>query len=262
VGARAIDSELKRSGDDYVLLDVTHLPAEFIRSRFPAIYERCLELGIDITRRPIPVVPAAHYSCGGVLTDLDARTGIDRLYAIGEVACTGVHGANRLASNSLLEALVFADHAARDTRRLLEERGTARTEQDLSRWALVNPPERRASEVSPEWVAHLRLLLKTLMWSHVGIVRTDRRLRQAHREVMILQAAVEALYAQTGITTDLLELRNIALVGRLIIECALQRRESRGLHYNSDYPERDDANWLRDTVLDPRADRIPAGAGR
>ena len=243
--ARAIDSELKRTGDDFVHLDVTHLDAAFVRDRFPNIYERCLALGLDIAKEPIPIVPAAHYSCGGVLTDLEARTSLHRLYAVGEVACTGVHGANRLASNSLLEALVFADHAATDTQALLERDGVA-----ASVPADVAPGAgRQAADVSPEFVAQLFLLVKTLMWSHVGIVRTDRRLKQAHRELDILRNAVENLIASSRITPELLELRNVTQVGWLIIECALRRKESRGLHYNTDHPDRDDERWLLDTVI-------------
>ncbi len=251
--ARAIDSELKRTGDDYVLLDVTHLEADFIRNRFPHIHQSCLELGLDITQQPIPIVPAAHYSCGGVLTDLEARTSLHRLYAVGEVACTGVHGANRLASNSLLEALVFADHAAADTRDLLEREGPAGPPADPAAWVEANDPTRKATEVSPEFAAQLGLLVRTLMWSHVGIVRSDRRLKQAARELDLLLHAVETLYHSSAVTVELLELRNITQVGRLIIDCAVHRKESRGLHYNVDYPERNDAEWLVDTVLAPRA---------
>lgn len=247
--ARAIDDELKRTGDDYVHLDVTHLEPAFIRDRFPHIYTRCLELGLDITREPIPIVPAAHYSCGGVLTDLEARTSLRRLYAVGEVACTGVHGANRLASNSLLEALVFADHAAVDTRRLLAEEGPAAPPEDLKPWTQANDPSRQAAEVSPEFVAQLRLLVQTLMWAHVGIVRSDRRLKQALREVDILRTGVSSLFAASRVTPELLELRNITHVAWLIIECAIRRKESRGLHYNVDHPDRDDGAWAVDTVL-------------
>lgn len=248
--ARAIDSELKRTGDDFVLLDVTHLEPEFVRNRFPNIYQRCLELGLDITREPIPIVPAAHYSCGGVLTDLEARTSLHRLYAVGEVACTGVHGANRLASNSLLEALVFADHAAADTRDLLLREGPAGAPQDLSRWIQANDPARRANEVSPEFLSQLELLVRTLMWSHVGIVRSDHRLRQALREIDLLLHAVETLHHTSRVTLELLELRNITQVGRLIIDCALRRKESRGLHYNVDYPERREECRI-DTIIEP-----------
>ncbi len=245
VVARAIDQELKRTGDDFVYLDITHLDPASVRARFPAIYERCLRFGLDITREPIPVVPAAHYSCGGVITDLQARTSLDRLYAVGEVACTGVHGANRLASNSLLEALVFADHAARDIRRLLEREG------GLPAAGEPAAMETGRTDVSPEFLAQLRLLVQTLMWTHVGIVRSNHRLKQALREVEILDHAVRQLFAGSKVTPELLELRNITLVGWLIIRCALQRRESRGLHYNVDYPERDDVQCLHDTIPDP-----------
>jgi L-aspartate oxidase len=247
--ARAIDDELKQSGDDFVYLDVTHLPADFIRNRFPNIYERCLEFGLDITKEPIPIVPAAHYSCGGVLTDLEARTSLHRMYAVGEVACTGVHGANRLASNSLLEALVFADHAAADIHALLEREGSAGPRSGEQSATHAGDPGHQGAEVSPEFVAQLRLLVQTLMWAHVGIVRSNRRLKQALREVEILCHAVENLFATSEITLELLELRNIAQVGRMIIQCAIRRKESRGLHYNVDHPERDDGHWLQDTIL-------------
>jgi L-aspartate oxidase len=245
--ARAIDNELKKSGDDYVLLDVTHLDAAFVRDRFPNIYRRCLDLGLDITRQPIPIVPAAHYSCGGVVTDLEARSSLPGLYAIGEVACTGVHGANRLASNSLLEALVFAAHAAADIRKRPCPAGPGLESPAPERF----PAARASAEVSPEFLAHLRRLVQTLMWTHVGIVRTTRRLQQALREVAILHDAVESLFTSSRITVDLLELRNITQVARLIIECALRRHESRGLHFTLDHPERDDSRPALDTVLDP-----------
>lgn len=247
VVARAIDAELKESGDDCVYLDLTHLDAATIRHRFPNIYSRCLEYGIDITHEPIPIVPAAHYSCGGVLTDLEARTSLDRLYAVGEVACTGVHGANRLASNSLLEALVFAHRAAASTHRLLESRparpgraGAGVTSEEMARGE---------NEVSPEFPDLLTRLLQTLMWTHVGIVRSDRRLQQALREVQILSDAAESLFGSSRVTEGTLELRNVACVALLIIRSALLRKESRGLHYNLDYPDRDDERFLHDTVI-------------
>jgi L-aspartate oxidase len=244
VVARAIDAELKQSGDDCVYLDLRHLDAGEVRSRFPHIYGRCLELGLDITREPIPIVPAAHYSCGGVLTDLEARTTLRRLYAVGEVACTGVHGANRLASNSLLEALVFAHHAAESTQRLLSE------QPPIAAQAESGPSPNAGNEVSPEFPALLKRLLQTLTWSHVGIVRSDRRLQQALREAQILHDAAASLFRTSRITEGTLELRNLAQVGLLIIRCALTRKESRGLHYNVDHPSRDDANWVRDTILE------------
>jgi L-aspartate oxidase len=249
VVARAIDNELKRTGDDYVLLDVTHLEGDFIRDRFPTIYQRCLELGLDITKEPIPIVPAAHYSCGGVMTDLEARTSLQGLYAVGEVACTGVHGANRLASNSLLEALVFADHAAADIHDLFERSGATGPPADLEKWTSANQLARQSNEVSPEFVAQMRLLVQTLMWTHVGIVRSNRRLKQALREVDILRLAVENLFVSSRVTPELLELRSIIQVAWLIITCALQRKESRGLNYNVDYPERDESRPPQDTVL-------------
>jgi L-aspartate oxidase len=249
--ARAIDAELKRSGDEFVYLDLSHLPPETIRERFPHIYARCLEFGLDITRQPIPIVPAAHYSCGGVVTDLEARTTLGRLFAVGEVACTGVHGANRLASNSLLEALVFADHAAARTRELLAQGEKAHL--DLATAAAecgpANDPRRQANEVSPEFLQHMKLLVQTLMGTHVGIVRSNHRLSQALRELRILESAVETLYQSSRISEGLLELRNLVTVGKLIVESALIRHESRGLHYNVDYTERSDAEWLRDTLL-------------
>jgi L-aspartate oxidase len=248
VVARAIDAELKRSGDEFVYLDLTHLPAEQIQERFPNIYSRCLEHGIDITREPIPIVPAAHYSCGGVVTDLEARTRLPRLFAVGEVACSGVHGANRLASNSLLEALVFADHAAARTEELLSTEAAVPLPA-LGDCSPANDPRRRANDVSPEFVQHMKLLVQTLMWTHVGIVRSNHRLSQALRELRILESAVETLFESSRTSEELLELRNLVTVGKLIVESALIRRESRGLHYNIDYPQRDDQDWLRDTLL-------------
>ncbi len=247
VVARAIDAEMKASGDDFVTLDLTHLDAEHIRARFPHVHQQCLCLGLDITREPIPIVPAAHYSCGGVLTDLGARTTLDRLFAVGEVACTGVHGANRLASNSLLEALVFADHAAQHTVALLA--GDAEPGPGPDGAVPENEPQRRGREVSPEFPGQLKALVQTLMWSHVGIVRSDRRLAQALREVSLLRGAVETLYGTSQVTPELLELRNITQVAQLIIESALQRKESRGLHSNTDHPDRDDAEWARHPVV-------------
>jgi L-aspartate oxidase len=249
VVARAIDAELKRSGDEFVYLDLTHLPPEEIRDRFPNIYARCLEYGLDISHEPIPIVPAAHYSCGGVVTDLEARTGLTGLFAVGEVACTGVHGANRLASNSLLEALVFADHAAQQTEALLNSGDAAQASLSAVDCGPANDPRRQANEVSPEFLQHMRLLVQTLMWTHVGIVRSNHRLSQALRELRILESAVETLYQSSRVSEGLLELRNLVTVGKLIVESALIRKESRGLHYNVDYPERDDHGWVRDTVL-------------
>jgi len=241
VVARAIDAELKKSGDECVYLDVTHLDPDQLKSRFPNIYEKCLSVGIDITKDWIPIVPAAHYSCGGVLTDLNARTSIDRLYACGEVACTGVHGANRLASNSLLEALVFAHRGAADSQRLIPD------------WPCPDlpdfPTERHTQDVSPKAVSELTERIRCAMWTYVGIVRTNERLEKARADIGDIASQVEKLYASGKLSRELLELRNLATVASLVVESALSRKESRGLHYNLDYPETDDVNWKKDTVI-------------
>jgi L-aspartate oxidase len=241
--ARAIDHELKRSGDECVYLDISHRGAAFIKERFPNIYGRCLDFGFDMTTGPVPVVPAAHYICGGVSADLSGRTSIERLYAIGETACTGLHGANRLASNSLLESLVFADRAATHAAGLVKA--------DREEMPGVPPWEARGAVESDEAVviSHNWDELRRFMWNYVGIVRSDKRLERAKRRMDILKAEINEYYWDFTITSDLLELRNIATVADLIIRSASLRKESRGLHYNIDYPERDDARFLADTVL-------------
>ncbi len=240
--ARAIDHEMKKRGIDFVYLDISHKPASFVREHFPTIYEHCLKFNIDITKEPIPVVPAAHYTCGGILTDSNARTDVPGLYAIGEVACTGLHGANRMASNSLLECLVFADRAAKDIQKALVD---APFPPPLPVW-----DESQVSDSDEEVVvSHNWDELRRFMWDYVGIVRTDKRLERAMHRVDLLKAEIAEYYGHFRVTSDLLELRNLVIVAELIVRCARQRKESRGLHYTLDYPTPDDSKPPQNTIL-------------
>ncbi len=240
--ARAIDFEMKRLGCDHVLLDISHKPADDVRRHFPTIYERCLSFGIDITTTPIPIVPAAHYTCGGIMTDLCGRTDVDGLYAVGESTYTGLHGANRMASNSLLECLVFARAAAHE---IAESTRPGTTFLPIPGWD--------ASQVTTSeedvLIAHNWDELRRLMWNYVGIVRSDARLIRAQRRVRLLRREIDEYYEKYYVNRDLIELRNLAQVAELIISSALRRKESRGLHYTLDYPNR--STSAEDTVLEP-----------
>src|SRR5690606_19944043 len=228
--ARAIDHEMKRLGVDCMYLDISHKPEDFIRQHFPMMYEKLLSLGVDLTRDPVPIVPAAHYTCGGVMVDDHGRTDVDGLYAIGEVSYTGLHGANRMASNSLLECLVYGWSAAEDiTKRMPYARPTTH----LPAWdesRVENPDE--LVVIQHNWHE-----LRLLMWDYVGIVRTTKRLERALRRIMMLQQEIDEYYANFRVSNNLLELRNLVQVAELIVRCAMMRKESRGLHYTLDYPE-------------------------
>jgi L-aspartate oxidase len=245
VVARAIDTEIKQSGDDCVYVDISHRDADFLRRRFPGIHEKCLSLGIDITRESIPVVPAAHYICGGVRTDKYGRTSIQHLYALGESACTGLHGANRLASNSLLEALVFAHNAAAD----INSRPSSDAEKISS--PEVPPLEMplNANDSEMVLIAYNWDIIRRLMWNYVGIVRKDNRLRLAQNHLAQIQREINEHYPNISLNSDLIELRNLATVAELIVHCALERLESRGLHFNIDHPQKDEERWQRDTTI-------------
>ena len=254
--ARAIDMEMKRTGDKHVLLDATHLPSESLKKKFPNIYETCLKLGVDITKQPIPVVPACHYTCGGVLVDEKAQTTIEGLFAVGEAACTGLHGANRLASNSLLEAVVFAHRAAVHALAALKTQpsglfsgsptsASSHAQASLPEWDSGHAVEiEEQIDITANWYE-----IRSLMWNYVGIVRSNRRLERAKRRIELLKTEVNTYYWNFLLTKDLIELRNLLTVAELIIDCAMARKESRGLHYTVDYPRKDDSQALRDTVI-------------
>jgi L-aspartate oxidase len=241
VVARAVDFEMKKSGADHVWLDITDKKPSFVKERFPNIFEECLRWGIDITQQPIPVVPAAHFMCGGITTNLEGRTTMPGLWAIGECASTGLHGANRLASNSLLEGLVFGHRAAQELARTLDR---SRPWPDVPEWEIGSAvPSEEAVIIAHNWDE-----LRRLMWNYVGIVRSDTRLRRAARRIALLNDEIIAYYWQYFVTRDLLELRNIATVAQLVVECASSRLESRGLHFTIDHREVDE-KFARDTVI-------------
>lgn len=240
--ARAIDREMKISGEPCVYLDIRHADAEELQDRFPKIYANCLKYGIDITKDLIPVVPASHYCCGGITVTLHGETSLKNLYAVGEVSCTGVHGANRLASNSLLEAVVFADLCAK---RILDTTVSNPIHvEEFQSWDDSN------TKIADEWVliSHNKHEIQRIMWDYVGIVRSDERLKRAMKRIKLIQDEVEHYYKRTKICTSILELRNMATVAELIIESAIQRKESRGLHFNKDYPDKN-PELAKDTIL-------------
>ncbi len=238
--ARAIDFEMKKRGLDCVYLDISHKGEEFIREHFPNIHARCLELGVDITREPIPVVPAAHYTCGGIVCDLNGRTDVEGLYVAGEASCTGLHGANRLASNSLLECLVFSEAAVDD---MLAQ--PVKEIPPLPQW-----DDSRVTDADEEVViSHNWDELRRFMWDYVGIVRTTKRLQRAEHRVRLLKQEIHEFYSHFRVSHDLIELRNLVLTAELIIRCAMHRKESRGLHYSRDFPEM--AKQAHNSVLTP-----------
>ena len=256
VVARAIDHEMKRLGADCMFLDISHRSSDFIIEHFPAIYARCLQHGFDITKEPVPVVPAAHYTCGGVMIDRYGRTDLPGLYAIGEVTCSGLHGANRMASNSLLECVVFAHSAYKDIKKSLS---TITAPPELPAWDETMVTDSDEDVV----VAHNWDEIRRFMWDYVGIVRSNKRLKRAQNRIRLLQGEIHEYYSHFRLTNDLIELRNIAVVASLIIDCALMRTESRGLHYSLDYPMQGVTDTAKNSVLQSfPVDNSPARAAR
>jgi L-aspartate oxidase len=244
--ARAIDTEMKQLGDDCVYLDISHLPGAFIKKRFPNIYKECLRRGIDITKQPIPVVPSAHYNCGGVVANVNGETDIEGMFVCGEAAFTGMHGANRLASNSLLEAVVMADLAA-DTAIAYRNSRTFPEVPPAEKW-LHSSIKRNKEKVV---VSYDRLFLRKLMSDFLGIVRSKDRLKMAYERVKMIHKSIDSYYLGQPVSYAIVELRNMAQIAELIIRCASRRKESRGLHYIIDYPKTDDRHWKRDTIINP-----------
>ncbi len=244
--ARAIDNEMKKSGEPNVYLDIMHADPEDTKEKFPLIYAKCLELGINLVQEPIPVVPAAHYMCGGVQVDLDSKTSIDHLYACGETSFTGVHGANRLASNSLLEAVVFSESAAISAgNELINMKKIGLPDPEIPKWY-----SQRTIDTEEEiLVEHNRLEMKTLMWNYVGIVRSNQRLKRAWARLQVLEDEIRDMYNKRTLYPRLLEMRNLIIVAKLTVEAALFRKESRGLHYNVDYPNSND-QWKGSTIIE------------
>ena len=241
--ARAIDAEMKKTGAPHVYLDVTHKGLDFIQNHFPGIYKTCLEIGLDISKDPIPVVPAAHYSCGGVVTNEYGETNIQNLWALGETACTGLHGANRLASNSLLEGLIFADVIFQKIKKSKLKKISF--PKNIPKWLLGKACEPDEATV----VTHLWEEIRRTMWDYVGIVRTDKRLARANARIRQINQEIEDYYWDVIPNQPLLELRNLAILAELTINCARLRKESRGIHYSLDYPETNDKNFKKDTIL-------------
>ena len=262
--ARAIDNEMKKSGDPYVCLDLKNISEERIKNEFPNIYKYCLSKGFDITKEMIPVVPAAHYSCGGIKTDLEGKTNVENLYASGEVTMTGVHGANRLASNSLLEAMVFSDaiydSILNETMRSGKKTSGKKIKSSESLDVIHNNIydwNDDGTENTEEWIliSYNKKEIKEIMSDYVGIVRNTIRLERAYRRMKMMRDEIKTFYKKTKVNVELLEMRNLVNVAYLIICSAMMRKESRGLHYMLDYPEKDDKNFLKDTILTKSSDR-------